>query len=158
MSDVFVSYARADRHRAERLVAAIEGQGFSVFWDREIQPGATWDHVLEEQLTNARSVLVLWSAESVESDWVKTEAAEAKQRHTLVPVLIDDVPIPLEFRRIQTGRLIGWSGQVDDPQFRQLLEAIASIIGREKSPPVPAPPAPAHRVPAGPDGVEKGRR
>jgi hypothetical protein len=137
LNDVFVSYSRADRPRAERLVGSLERRGFSVFWDREIPPGSTWDAVLAEQLSGVRCVVVLWSQLSVASDWVKTEAAEAKRLEKLVPVLIDDVPLPLEFRRIQTARLVDWSGQDDDAELGLVVAAVSKLVGR-----VP-PPAPA---------------
>ena len=133
MNDVFVSYSRADRPRAERLVGSLERRGFSVFWDREIPPGSTWDAVLAEQLTGVRCVVVLWSQHSVASDWVKTEAAEAKRLEKLVPVLIDDVPLPLEFRRIQTARLVDWSGQDDDPELGLVVAAVSSLVGRVRA-------------------------
>ena len=39
MSDIFVSYARADRARAELIVRALESDGFAVWWDPNIEPG-----------------------------------------------------------------------------------------------------------------------
>jgi hypothetical protein len=33
MSDIFISYAREDRPRVERLAAALEQCGWSVWWD-----------------------------------------------------------------------------------------------------------------------------
>ena len=152
MTTVFVSYARPDRARVERIVATLEKLGFPVFWDREIPPGSTWDQVLEHQLASVQCVLVVWSLQSVESDWVKTEAAEAKRLGKFVPVLIDDVPPPLEFRRIQTANLANWTGSEDDPEFRSVVEAISGLD-------VPAAPAgEGDVVEAGQDGaVEEGR-
>ena len=43
MADVFISYARTDKALVAPLVAAIEGQGFSVWWDPEIAPGQEFD-------------------------------------------------------------------------------------------------------------------
>src|SRR5437899_2043766 len=112
MSDIFFSYATDDRLRTRRLVEALEAQGWSVWWDRTIPPGETFDSVIEKALDRARCVVVLWSKTSVSSDWVKTEAAEAARRRILVPVLIDDVAVPLAssgaFRRpgSSTGRAI----------------------------------------------------
>src|SRR6476619_1594902 len=71
--DVFISYAKGDRSRAAELASILEPKGLSVWWDRDITPGRTFDDVIEEALTNARSVVVLWSAESVKSRWVRTE-------------------------------------------------------------------------------------
>src|SRR5262245_29410493 len=100
MSEIFLSYAKGDRARAALLAELLEARGWSVWWDREIPPGRTFDDVIEEALTRARCVIVLWSAESVASRWVRTEASVAAERGILVPALIDDVPIPLEFRRL----------------------------------------------------------
>jgi hypothetical protein len=64
----------------------------------------------QAQLNAARCVIVVWSKESVRSRWVKTEAAVAVERDCLVPLSIDDAPIPLEFRRIQIAMMQGWNG------------------------------------------------
>jgi hypothetical protein len=39
MSDIFMSYASEDRPRGEEFARALEGQGWSVFWDRAIPIG-----------------------------------------------------------------------------------------------------------------------
>ena len=36
MADVFVSYSRIDKARVAPLVAAIEAQGWSVWWDPDL--------------------------------------------------------------------------------------------------------------------------
>ena len=68
MTDVFLSYAREDRERASVLAAALEGQGWSVWWDRKIVAGETFDETIEDQLSTAKSVVVLWSEHSVGSE------------------------------------------------------------------------------------------
>lgn len=128
MSDVFIAYARNDKPRVGRLAAALEKRGWTVWWDPEIPPGKSFDSVIEEALDGALCVIVVWSGDSVHSDWVKTEAAEGKRRHVLVPVLMDDVKIPLEFRRIQSANLADWEGG-EDPEFIRLLSAVAAVVG-----------------------------
>ncbi|MGH7792478.1 MAG: toll/interleukin-1 receptor domain-containing protein, partial [Thermodesulfobacteriota bacterium] len=129
MNDIFISYKNSDKERVRVLVEALEGQGWSVWWDREIPPGKTFDQVIEEHLNAARCVIVVWSEDSVLSEWVKTESSEAAQRGVLVPVLIDDVKIPLEFRRIQAAWLVDWQGKLPHEGFEQLSEAVAGILG-----------------------------
>ncbi len=126
MSDIFISYASQDRARAEILAEAIAQQGWSVWWDRAIPPGKTFDQVIEEALDAAKCVIVLWSNQSVASHWVKTEAAEGLRRGIVVPVLIDDVRIPLEFKRIQAARLVDWEGESTHPEFDKLVKAVAT--------------------------------
>lgn len=130
MADVFISYASPDRERARLLAAGLEQQRWSVWWDREIQPGRPFDDAIEEALNSALCVIVLWSNASVKSDWVKAEASEAAEKRLLVPALIDRVKIPLQFRRFQAADLTGWTGAAEDPEFCKLLASIARLLGR----------------------------
>jgi hypothetical protein len=139
MAQIFVSYARADRPRAEQLARALESAGWSVWWDREIPPGRSFDDVIEEALTAARCVVVLWSQASVRSEWVKTEAAEAAQRRILVPILADGARIPLEFRRIQAAAINDWRELESNEGWAQLCDAVAALVdSARRAPPVRA--------------------
>lgn len=133
MSDIFISYARADKDRAEFLAEAFSRQGWSVWWDREIPPGKSFDETIENALNSARCVIVLWSKDSVSSSWVKTEAAEGAARGILVPALIDKVQIPLEFKRIEAADLCDWQGDSPHSEFDQLLKTVASLLGGSAS-------------------------
>ena len=128
MTDIFISYASADRPRVKPLVDALQQQGWSVWWDRTILAGKTFDRVIEAVLKDSRCVIVLWSKASVESDWVWTEADEGKRRGILVPAIMDDVSIPFAFRRIQTANLIGWSGGLPSDQYDELARAVSDVL------------------------------
>ena len=128
MSDIFISYARADKDKAELLANAFSRNAWSVWWDREIPPGQSFDETIERALNSARCVVVLWSKHSVLSRWVKTEAAEGAERGTLVPAMIDHAPIPLEFKRIEAADLSDWQGELSHPEFEQLLKSVAARI------------------------------
>jgi hypothetical protein len=141
VSDVFISYARDDKPRAELVAQALEREAISVWWDRNIPPGKSYDQVIEEALDAAKCVIVLWSSQSVASDWVRAEAAEGSRREVLVPAFIEEAKLPLEFRRLQTVNLIGWEGDRSYPEFRQLLEAVRVSVGQGASPRVPIPPS-----------------
>ena len=134
MSDIFVSYASADRDRARAVAQALTDQGWSVWWDRTIPPGRQFDEVIEEALDSARCVVVLWSKASVASQWVKTEAAEAMRRKILVPVLIEDVKIPLEFRRLQAADLSTWTGGDTHEEVRKFFASIGTNVGQLAAP------------------------
>lgn len=128
MSDIFFSYAREDRSRAELLVRALQSEGWSVWWDKTIPAGQTFDEVIERNLNAARCVVVLWSITSVAKEWVRTEAQEGEERHILVPVLIDKVKIPLAFRLKQAADLVGWQGDKKAPEYSQLVTDIRTVL------------------------------
>src|SRR4029079_15420712 len=67
---------------------------------------------------------------SIDSEWVTNEASEARKHGILVPVLIDEVQPPLEFRHLQGAELYRWRGAADDPQLQQLIAAICSVLLR----------------------------
>jgi hypothetical protein len=96
MTDVFISYASEDRARAKTLAEALQASGLSVWWDRRLIAGQTYDEVIEHELETAKSVVVLWSKYSVVSEWVRNEAQVAAERGTLVPALIDAVRLPMD--------------------------------------------------------------
>src|SRR6188508_2739259 len=131
MADVFVSYARVDKARVAPIVAAIEAQGWSVWWDPEIAAGQLFDDQIEAQLAAAKCVLVVWTPTSVASRWVRGEAREAADRGILVPARFSAASLPLDVRAIHTIDLDGWN---DDPASRpcqELLRALESTIVRQ---------------------------
>lgn len=146
MTDVFISYASEDREGARKLANALEARGWSVWWDRKIIAGQTFDQVIEHELGTAKCVVVLWSKDSILSEWVKSEAAVAAERGVLVPALIDDVRLPLEFRRRQTADLVGWDGDPLHGGFQALCDGVATKAPVTGVAPHP-PPTPPVRVP-----------
>lgn len=86
---------------------------------------------------------VLWSRSSLASEWVQNEASEAARRKVLVPVRIEDVRPPLEFRRLQTAELFDWRNGFEGPEFEACLASIEALSQRDGKSPAAAPqPAP----------------
>ena len=74
MGHVFISYARADREYAVKLAQMLEDVGLSIWLDDRIAPGSHFDETIESALDSAEKVVVIWSASSVKSQWVRAEA------------------------------------------------------------------------------------
>ena len=131
MADVFVSYARSDKARVAPLVAAIEAQGWSVWWDPEIDAGQQFDDQIEAELKAAKAVVAVWTPTSVASRWVRGEAREAADRGTLVPVRFDAANLPMDVRAIHTTDLDHWGEDAQSPPFQALLRALSAMIVRQ---------------------------
>lgn len=147
MADIFLSYAREDRARAESIAKAFARKGWSVWWDRSIQVGKSFSRVIEKELDAARCVVVLWSSRSIQSDWVLSEAAEGMHRGILIPIAIEEsLRLPLEFRRLHTANLTAWPGKPAD--FDDCIRAIAALLESPGTPSAHTPPvkAPPDRV------------
>jgi adenylate cyclase len=134
MADVFVSYARSDKARVAPLVAMIEAQGWSVWWDPEISPGQQFDDRIETELAAAKAVLVIWTSTSVASRWVRGEARDAADRGVLVPVRFDGVRLPMDIRAIHTTDLDAWGESEQSPAFQALRRSLATMIERGQPP------------------------
>ena len=130
MSEAFISYKREDEVRVGRLVQALEGAGFSIWWDRGLPGGENWRERIQAALDGAKCAIVVWTRESVgpAGDFVRDEAAQAKRRGVLVPVMLDKVAPPLGFGEIQAVDLTHWRGSGRDPFFKDLCAAVAAKL------------------------------
>jgi hypothetical protein len=153
MADVFVSYSRHDRKIAHQFAAGLEREGFSVWWDQAIHAGEAFDRVTEKALEEARAVVVLWSRRSVESDWVRAEATQARATRRLVPVMIEACKRPVIFELIHTADLAGWSADTTDPRWRTFIDDVRCTMGQSRE-----EPEHAQLGPVAPVAVRKGAR
>jgi adenylate cyclase len=128
MADVFVSYARIDKARVAPLVAAIEGRGWSVWWDPEIAPGREFDDEIDTELQAAKAVLVVWTPTSVASRWVRGEARDAAERNILVPVRFEQARLPIDVRAIHTTDLDDWHEDASAACVQECLNALSAMI------------------------------
>jgi len=105
MADIFVSYAKTDRPLASKLVAMLEAEGWTVWWDTSLAAADLYRDEIMKQLVAARAVIAIWTPNSIKSDWVRAEAGAAKKDGKLIPVKTSDVAnadIPLPFGEMHT--------------------------------------------------------
>jgi hypothetical protein len=132
MSDIFISYSSKDRPWVDRFAKTLESHGWSVWWDREIPTGGSFNQVIRQQLGESKCAIVVWSDQSVESEWVQAEAAEAKRQEKYLPIKINQSEIPLGFTQRTYQSLVDWETGVEHTGFSQLLKDIERLV---KSPP-----------------------
>jgi hypothetical protein len=156
LSDIFISYAREDLDKARELARFLSEEStreWSVWWDRALLPGMSYDEVIERELNTAKAVVVLWSNASLPSTWVRNEAREGLRRNVLVPAFVEPIAPPLEFRNVHGAILSRWPLEPHDEELMTLYRALERLIGSPRTDaPAPrdAPRATAVEMPARP--------
>ncbi len=142
-ASVFLSYSHDDRAKALPVIKALEAEGFKVWWDGLLEGGAAFAQTTEAALETSDAVVVLWSATSIQSHWVRDEARRGRDRGCMVPVSIDGIEPPLGFRQIQYVDLKRWRGKRAAPEFAELARAVrlAAAPGDQLAGVKPPPPA-----------------
>jgi hypothetical protein len=105
VADIFISYCNQQQQPTRDVAACLEAEGYSVWWDTNLIPGELFRGVIEQELNAAEAVIVIWTNDSVVSDWVISEAEHGRRNKKLIPLRTRDLtePIPLPFDTIHTG-------------------------------------------------------
>lgn len=140
MADVFISYAREDRARADQIARGLQAMGLECFWDTEIPPGQTWADYIEGKLGACKAVIVLWSAHSTGSQWVREEARMGRDKGKLIPAMLDNSPAPFGFGEVQAANLSNWNGQTNHPDWVRFANAVDQVARGPNAQPRPVPP------------------
>ncbi|MFZ2032075.1 MAG: DUF805 domain-containing protein [Vitreimonas sp.] len=151
MADVFISYSREDRPRAEQVAHGLGALGLEAFWDTDIPPGQTWADYIEGKLSQCKAVVVLWSEHSTKSQWVREEARMGRDKSKLIPALLDSSPPPFGFGEVQAANLSTWRGEPNHPEWVRLATAVRNVVGVPSGAPAPQPaPQPSYTPPPPP--------
>jgi TIR domain len=139
---IFLSYAREDeplRKELEKHLSLLQRQGFLSTWhDRQIQPGANWAEMIDEQLEKASIILLLISADFLASDYCYgIEMQRALQRYEagqaqVVPIFLRPVDWEMaSFMYLQglphNGKAVTeWNNQ--DAAFADIAKGIRCVV------------------------------
>lgn len=134
MADIFLSYKREDRPAVETLAEALEATGLTVWWDTDLPLGKSYTASISGALAAAKVVIPVWTARSVQSEWVQEEATSGKRRGVLIPVRLEAVEPPIGFGMVQTADLSDWTpGDASHPEWIKLTESVRALIGGQVS-------------------------
>lgn len=134
MSDLFVSYARADSRAVDRLIRQLAAAGHRTWVDRSnLTGGEQWRQGIVAAVRAAGAVLLIVSPRSMASDNVRREldiAVDAGAR--VIPVVLKPCAIPESFQY----QLAGLQQVHLHPDWRRgVAELIAALGGRVAPPP-----------------------
>lgn len=145
MASIFISYKRQDSTRVASLVRLLEDAGYSVWWDQGIEPGDDWFDTILEELERSSLTLGVWSQASIDargafvrnsdgkSSYVKIEH-EKTGNGRLIPLLLDEGRIAIEYSHLQFVDLIGWNGERHDTRCARLMERVGALLGESTNP------------------------
>ena len=139
MSDIFISYARSTADQAQAVAEGLRALGYDVWRDDELPAHRSYAEVIEERLNAAKAVVVIWSAEAVKSEWVQSEADQARAARKLVQLTLDGARLPMPFDRIQCADLAGWNGDLGAPGWKKVAASVAQLMGGGAASPTPDP-------------------
>jgi len=125
---VFISYKREEAAAARRLREALVQEGFTVWWDEDLQCGQAWAEEIDAAVRKAACIIVLWSARAVASPWVRHEASQAIARDVYAPCRIELVQLGSPYDRIQATDLIEWDGDRAQAGFSNLLSRVNTLV------------------------------
>jgi adenylate cyclase len=133
MSDIFISCAHARANEAEKVSEAFKALGYGVWRDNELPPHRAYADVIAERLKAVRAVVVIWSAEAVQSVWVRSEASKGRADNKLVQIRIDGAALPMPFDQIRCIDLPGWAGDQEDPAWKSVVASVAELVGGKEA-------------------------
>jgi TIR domain-containing protein len=134
MADVFISYSKSRRALTQSLARHLEAEGFSVWWDTDLLPADNFRAEIDRQLEMATAVIIVWTPESIKSEWVCAEADRAHEQSKLINSHAPGVSprrIPIPFNQTH-------SVPVDNRA--SIVAAIRRLREQRSSEPTPVPP------------------
>jgi tetratricopeptide (TPR) repeat protein len=107
LADIFISYSKQDHDQARLLAAFLEANGYSVWRDISLLSGDKYRKVIMKELRRSRAAIVIWTENSIGSDWVQSEAGRARAVQKLIPVKTrgleyKDIPPPFDNMHIES--------------------------------------------------------
>ena len=125
---IFISYSSKDASLINKLAGIIADQekDWDVWWDKKLPPGKKFDRAIGDALDRSSCIVVVWSPNSVKSDWVLDEALEARERDILIPIMLGKTDLPFGYRRLQTIDFTRWRGARGSGCIDDLVNGISS--------------------------------
>jgi formylglycine-generating enzyme required for sulfatase activity len=138
--DVFISYPRTARAKAESIKVKLETLGLDCYFDLErIDGGANFPDTIDRALRGSKAILCCWSPRYFERPWCMIECRDGLAREIMVPVAVERFERfapPADLRLINWYNLVDWRGEDAHEDWRRTLLRLGKLVGRELDPPL----------------------
>jgi hypothetical protein len=91
MADVFISYSKPHVELTRDLASVLEAKGLTVWWDTDLLAGESFRQRIIQELHDCKAAIVIWTPQSVSSDYVISEAERARKAGKLIQVRTEEV-------------------------------------------------------------------
>ena len=127
MAHVCILYAVENQAFATRIEEALSALGYGVS-RREVVEESCFAY--GDGADEPEAMIVIWSTSSISSPAVIAEARAALARRALTPVAIGKVEPPPSFQHLWPIELSGWTGALEDPRWRFVVDEINLSVRR----------------------------
>jgi hypothetical protein len=137
MSQIFISYSRRDKDCVYKLQRQLEAQGFKVWIDKnDIEAGEPFPMGILAGLKVAEVILICWSANSAQSEYVAKEIKEAitlrmTEDKIVIPVWMDDTPLHEDIKNIHAVPVRECSKAEIAELIQRIPERARQALGRQ---------------------------
>jgi TIR domain len=103
MPSIFLSYSQKDLKQAMLLEQQLKSRGVSVWRDQtQLLAGQRWPKRLGEEIAKRDALLLLWSGNAADSNFVELEWTTALAlKKEILPCTLDETPLPASLAAVQ---------------------------------------------------------
>ena len=151
--DVFISYASEDKVTADAVCFGLEKEGIRCWIaPRDILPSDNYDDAIIQAIDNARVMVVIFSSNIFQSQYVKSEVEYAFSKNLIIAPFRIEAITPEGGLKLYLGRK-HWLDAMTPPLEDHIYKLVTTLrpmlaVPARATPPVPEPPLPAE-TPAG---------
>ena len=91
MADIFISYSKPHVELTRDLASDLEAKGLTVWWDTDLLAGESFRQRIIQELHDCKAAIVIWTPQSVTSDYVISEAERARKAGKLIQIRTEEV-------------------------------------------------------------------
>src|SRR5262249_54718116 len=91
MADIFISYSKPHVELTRDLASDLEAKGLTVWWDTDLLAGDSFRQRIIQELHDCKAAIVIWTPQSVSSDYVISEAERARKAGKLIQIRTEEV-------------------------------------------------------------------